>query len=924
MSHDLEQRGARLSMRRRVLSLWRNVVWRRHLENDLDQELRSLRALLVDENKNRGMSQSEAERAATLELGRVESVKEQVRDARTGAGFETLLRDLRHGLRSLRKTPGFTLTVILTLAVGIGANTAIFTLLDAVLFKPLPLPAAHELVTLYERTPRGVPDAAGGTGRYLRFSYPRYERLQQALGPHGSLAAVTRSSRFLLGLPGSATPVPTRAQLVSGNFFSTLGISPARGRFLAEPDVRAERAVAVISDGMWKRAFGSADSALGQTFDVNGALVTVVGIAPRSFAGIWTDVETDLWLPLTLQSALHYDNNSSSYNAGDRSKPWVSEDRIAWLNLVGRVPGSNLVRATFLLETANRQGVADLASSFTDRQGRDDMLAHTLAVEPFARGFSGLRAQFSQVLLTLAAIVAVVLLVTCANVANLMLARAAGHAHDAAIRVSLGATRGQLIRQYMTESVMLSTLGGGIGLLGGVWVSATVARLVLNTTRSLPAVFNPDVRVTLFASGITLVMSMLFGLAPALRAAKLGRDLPLTATQQRSATRSTMKGMRPLVAVQFALSVAVVFAAVLLGRTLMNFVRLDPGFTVDRLVSATVDVTANGHAPDAWPALRDRLVAVVRDVPGVTSASVSTCGLLDNCTHSTSFRIEDAQEAGAAQENWVGPAYFATTGIPLVAGREFDAHDVASGARVAIVTQSIARRYFPGQNPIGRRLGDSQLDTEIVGVVGDARVVTLHVPPPPMIYFPIGQRGSPQAATETLDVRVAGEPTEIAPRVRDALRQAEPGLVLEGVAAMSARVTRDVGRERIVAYLAAGFAAIALFLASLGLYGTLSYAVAGRTREIGVRMALGAQWREVVGLVVRDAATVVAAGVAVGAVAAFVTVRWLSALLFDVTASDPLTNMIVLAVLVVVTILAAYLPARRAALVDPVIALRSV
>ena len=223
-------------MRRRVLSLWRNVVWRRHLENDLDQELRSLRALLVDENKNRGMSQSEAERAATLELGRVESVKEQVRDARTGAGFETLLRDLRHGLRSLRKTPGFTLTVILTLAVGVGANTAIFTLLDAVLFKPLPLPAAHELVTLYERTPRGVPDAAGGTGRYLRFSYPRYERLQQALGPHGSLAAVTRSSRFLLRLPGSATPVPTRAQLVSGNFFSTLGISPARGRFLAEPD----------------------------------------------------------------------------------------------------------------------------------------------------------------------------------------------------------------------------------------------------------------------------------------------------------------------------------------------------------------------------------------------------------------------------------------------------------------------------------------------------------------------------------------------------------------------------------------------------------------------------------------------------------------------------------------------------------------
>jgi len=910
---------------RRIVSLWRNVVRRDRVEDELDQELHGAHGLLVDEYVRKGMTPTAAERAATVELGRLESLKEQVRDARTGASLDALLRDVRHGLRALRRTPGFTVTVIVTLAVGVGATTAIFTLLDAVMFKPLPVPAPHELITLYERTPRGVPDAAGGTGRYLRFSYPRYQRLQQALGTHGSLAAVTRSSRFVLRLPGSKTPTPVRGQLVSGNYFSTLGITPARGRLLGPDDIRlnATTAVTVISDGVWKRVLGSDESVLGQGFEVNGLPVIVIGIAPPGFAGMWSDVEADLWLPVTTQAALHYDNNASSYNVTDRSQPWIAEDRIAWLNLVGRVPRSERPRASVLLETANRQGLTDLAAAFTDAQGRDDMLAHTLAVEPFARGFSGLRAQFSQVLLTLGAIVTVVLLVTCANVANLMLARAAGQAHDAAIRVSLGATRARLIRQYLTESVMLSALGGGIGLLAGAWVSSSVARLVLNTSRGLPAVFNADLRLIVFACAVVLIMAALFGLTPALRASRLGRDLPITTNQHRSTTRSTMRGMRPLVALQFALSVAVVFAAVLLGRTLMNFVRLDPGFTIDHMLSASFDVAASGYTRGQWPALTERLVTAARSVPGVTSAAASTCGLLDNCSYSTSLVVDSSQRTFSTQENWVGPDYFSTTGIPLVAGREFDAHDAGSGARVAIVTQSIATRDFAGQNPIGRRLGSSPpLDTEIVGVVGDARVVTLHVPPPPMVYFPMGQPNSPQSAPTSLDIKVSGDPAEVAPRVRDALRQAEPGLVIDGVTTMSARVVRDVGRERIVAYLAGGFAAIALFLASLGLYGTLSYAVAGRTREIGVRMALGAQWREVAWLVIRDAATVVAGGLALGAGAAFVTVRWLNALLFDVTGADPMTHAIVLAVLVLVTLAAAYLPARRAARVDPVEALR--
>ena len=430
----------------RVSSLWRNVVHRDRIERDLDDEVRGVVDLLIDEKIHQGMRPEDARRAAMLELGRVDSVKSQVRDARTGASLDIFLQDVRYGARSLRRTPGFTLAAVLTLALGIGANTTIFTLLDAVVFKPLPVPAAHELVTLYENAPEGVPDAAGGTGRYLRFSYPRFERLQQAIGTQGSLAAVTRGNRFIVRLPGSSQVIPVEGQLVSGSYFGTLGVSPARGRLLTAGDARVDslEPVAVISDGFWKRSLGAADAAVGQTLVVNGVGVTVVGVAPPRFVGTWTDGEPDLWLPLTLQPALGYQTNSSAYSNADRSQPWVGQDRIAWLNVIGRIAPADRMRVTAQLQAANRAGLTELAETFDDPQGRREMLAHTLAVESFARGFSGLRGQFSSALLALMAMVSVVLLMTCANIANLMLARAARRSRDVAIRISLGATTGRL------------------------------------------------------------------------------------------------------------------------------------------------------------------------------------------------------------------------------------------------------------------------------------------------------------------------------------------------------------------------------------------------------------------------------------------------------------------------------------------------
>ena len=907
----------------RLSSLWRNLTRRGRVERDLDDELGAMFGLLVDEKIRAGMSPERARRAARLELGPAESVKTQVREVRAGASLDALLRDVRHSARSLRRTPGFTIAAIATLALGIGANTTIFTLLNAVILKPLPVPAPGELVTLYENGPEGSPDPAGGTGRYLRFSYPRFARLEQAAGAQAQLAAATRSTRFIVRLPADVQPISTRGQLVSGKYFTTLGVPAARGRLLGPGDVldRADPLV-VISDRFWKRVLGSAETAVGQTLVVNGVTVTVIGITPPGFGGIWADIEADLWVPLTLQPALNYDNNSSTYDDADRAKPWIPQDGIAWLNLVGRVREADAAQVQARLEAANRAGLLALAESMDDVDRRK-MLAHTLVVEPLARGFSGLRARYRTALFALSAMVAVVLLITCANLANLMLARGAAHAREMAIRISLGATTRRLVRQGLTESVLLAAAGGAIGWLGSGWASRFLARQVLNTSSQLPMAFAPDARVILFTAAVSLATVMLFGVVPAIRAARAGRHASIATTERIPIGRGSMTGMRPLVALQLALAVVVVGAGVLLGRTLINFAHVAPGFAATELVGASFDADASGYTRDEMPALGERLVSAVRTVPGVASAAVSTCGLIANCAFSSGVQIEGVTDIVSLQENWIGPGRFATLGVALISGREFDDRDRAGSPLVAIISESVANRYFPDRTAIGRRLGLAGLDTEIVGVVREARSASVREPPVPMVFFPITQPPSFRVSPTTLDVRVAGEAAAMVPAIRDALRRAEPRLVIDGVVTMSSRLANDVNRERVAAYLTAAFAGLALLVSAVGLYGVLSYGVAQRTREIGVRVALGARRGEVAALVVGDAVGVVGAGLLAGVIASFAAGRLLQTLLFEVSFADPATLALVLATLAVVTLVAVLVPARRAALVDPVVALRS-
>jgi len=525
--------------------------------------------------------------------------------------------------------------------------------------------------------------------------------------------------------------------------------------------------------------------------------------------------------------------------------------------------------------------------------------------------------------IALAAMVALVLLAACANVANLLLARATARAREFAIRIAVGASRARLLQQALVESTLLAACGGAAGWVVGYWSSSLLASAFLATTRDrLPEVYSPDARVLAFTGLVTVATALLCGMLPAVRTARADATGTIRSTSRPLASPSVMRGMRPLVVAQLALAVVVVFSAVLLARTLINFARVDPGYDTEDLLSVSFNPAASGYRGERVPALSRRLVETVHDVPGFVSAAVSTCGLLDDCTSRGSYVLDGDRVRGGVDlnENYIGPGYFSTVGIPVTAGREFDERDRDARALVAIVSQSVANRHFPGRDPIGRRIGDEEFTAEIVGVVGDVRPYTLRDAPVEMVYFPIGQWPS---EPHNLAIRLSGDVGTAVARVRTSLQRAEPDLVLDNVGTMALQVERNVRRERLVAYLAAAFGILALLLGCVGLYGVLSYSVARRTQEFGVRLALGAGPGDLTWNVMRDALGVAAAGTALGLLGAFWASGLLDSLLFEVSAFDPLVAAVSVAVLLSAAVAASCLPARRAAKVDPIAALKT-
>ncbi len=836
--------------------------------------------------------------------------------------LDTLRQDLRFAIRSLGRASGFAAAAILTLALGIGANAAMFTLLDAAMFKPLNVPAPADLVTLYEHPREGSPDVAGGTGRYLRFSYPHFERLRDALGSRGSLAAMTRTSGFIVHFPERTRPAPVRTQLVSAGYFSTLGVAVAHGRDIDARDMAAEgAAVAVIGDRLWRERLGSGN-VLGRTLVIGGVATTIVGIAPPGFIGAWSDAAADLWLPLTMQQAVEYRANMSSYGPIDIERPWFGQDRIAWLNIIGRIPSRDQAPAHGALDVANRVALADMARAIDEPKLRDELLSNTLVVQSLEHGFSRTRTQLADAFIALSAMVAFVLLVACANVANLLLARSAGRARETAIRVAVGASRRRLLQQGLVESTLLAALGGAAGWIVGHWSSILLASAFLSTTpEQLPDVYSPDARVLVFTTLVSMATALLCGLLPASRTARSYAGTAVT-TSRSNPSASVMRGMRPLVAAQLALAVVVVFSAALLGRGLINFARLDPGYDVEQVVSVSFNPAASGYQATQSAALGNRLVDAVTGTPGFVSATVSRCGLLDNCSYSSSFVLDSDRARGeiSIDENHVGPGYFSTTGIPIIAGREFTERDGEGGAPVAIVSQSVASRYFAGGNAIGRQIGDAEFTAEIVGVVGDIRPYRLREAPVPMVYFPIRQWAS---QPHNLAIRIDGDVDHAVTSVGAALQRVEPGLILDHVGTMALQVERNLLRERLVTYLAAMFGGLSLLLGCIGLYGVLSYSVARRTQELGVRLALGARPSDLTRAVLRDALGVAVAGTGAGLVVALWASGLLRGLLFQVTTMDPGVALASAAVLLAATLTASYIPARRAGRVNPIAALRT-
>ena len=840
-----------------------------------------------------------------------------------------VVQDLRYAARSLRRTPAFTAAAVITLALGIGANSAIFTLLDAVMLKPLALPNADELVAVHENptgpnAPSGTPDITGGTGRFLRFSYPRFLRLQRALGSLGSLAAMTRSASFVVRLEDSARQTLVRGQLVSGNYFATAGVRTARGRSFTDEDAAraATQPVAVVSDGYWKRALGGSDAALGRSVRVGRVQVTVIGVAPPGFVGAWSDNESEIWMPLTMQSMLDYQNNNSAYGPVDRNRPWLDQDGIAWLNLFARIPRQSLPQAEAVLQSTNRDALVDLSLTMPDPRARASMTSAVLVIEPFTRGFSMLRDRFATPLMVLTAMVAIVLLVACANVANLLLARSTARAREIGIRVSLGASRRRLIQQGLTESLLLAGVGGAAGFAIGQWTSTLIARAFLGSFDSpLPLVFATDLRVLVFTAATTLLTAVIFGLMPSIRATKLDVLHGLGLTGGRGVVSGSMlRGMRSLVAAQLALSFVVVFAAGLLGRSLINFSRVDPGFSINPLVAIGFAARVSGYPVDQLPALRERLLTIARGVPGVSAAAISACGLMANCTQSGGFHLgPPTTPSRQLNVNYVGAGFFNTVGVPLIGGREFSEQDVKGSPRVAIVSESVARRY-PDSAAIGQPIGDDGFSAEIVGVVRDTRPLNLRDAPLPMVYFPIAQTDQ---GFLTVTVRVAGDGRNMAAAIDQAFKAAEPALIGDTARGMETYLAQATNRERVVTYLLSSLGALALLLGCVGLYGVLAYAVARRTPELGLRVALGARPADLRQIVLRDAFYVTVGGVVAGLAGAYWANRLVRSLVFDVGLFDPITCVAVIVLLAVSAFAACSVPAIRASRVDPIEALRA-
>ncbi|HEV7243322.1 MAG TPA: ABC transporter permease [Thermoanaerobaculia bacterium] len=803
---------------------------------------------------------------------------------------------LRYFARTLVRQPGFALTVILSLALGIGANSAMFAVAKTILLERLAVRDPESLVLLKwtaaefpaESLSGNVSFGEGGSAESTSFSYPTYEHLARNAKTIASLVAFAGIDRINVSLSGDATIA--RGAMVSGNYYSALGVNAALGRTLTASD---KDGVAMISHAYWRTRFGGARDVVGRTISVNGKPVTIVGVEPRNFSGT-LDVGA---APHVIQPMSGADMANGDY--------W-------WLSIIGRrAPGAT--NATIAAETS-----VLVQQHVRETKIRVDAL-------PGARGLFDMRAELREPVVILAGAVALVLLLACANVAGLSLARAMTRRREIAVRMSLGATRGTLIRQLLTEGVALSLIGGAAGIALAYWIRPLVPVILPTYGAPVDVDIRLDAQVLAFTTLIAVLTGIVFSLVPALRATRV--DIAPDARDNSSSPRRNRLA-NALTIVQIALSIVMLIGCGLFLRSLVNLNAQRPGFDPEHVLTFMIDPTLNGYEGERLANFYGAVDESIRALPRVESSAITQQTLLSGMSSTMTFYVEGRAPSDRREfvmKHTVGTDFLKTMRIPVIAGRGLAAADVEGAPKIALISQALARQYFPNENPIGRRVSASKErpgELEIVGVVADAKYASLRDEMPPTVIVPYAQNED-QVGRMGFVVRAAGDPEELIEAVRTAVRRVDPNVPLFGIATQTDQMANSLRQERALARLSTFFGLMALVLSCIGLYGLMSTIATARTRETGVRIALGARGRDIAIDVLRRSLSLVTVGVIAGVAAALALTRYVRSMVFGVEPNDPLSIVIAVVAMVVVAIAATSIPARRASRIDPIVALRA-
>ena len=836
--------------------------------------------------------------------------------------MDQLFKDIRYGFRGLLKRKGFALIAVLTLALGIGANTAIFTLVNAVMLKSLPVYKPEELVLFSDTTGEGTSiEDSPSTGAWQRFSWASYEYLRDHNQSFQDIVAVrSGESRLSVRQIDSQANAAVRAQghLVTGNYFALLRVRALRGRVLTpEDDKPNAQPAAVISHRYWQQQLNSDPNVVGKSFIINGVNFTVAGVTPPEFFGIRVRRPPDFWLPMSFQPQIELRDS------------YLTNTQAYFLTVIGRLkPGVTMAQAQANITLALQQFLTEQAGSKLTEERQKGIQNTYVTLADGRGGLSGLRRAYSKPLQMLMAIVGMVLLIACANVGSLLLSRAAARKAEISLRLALGATRWRIIRQLLTESMLLAAIGGVCGVLLAQWGVTVLVNLV---AKSSPLDTRPDVGVLLFTLGVSIVAGVLFGLVPAVQASRTNLS---SAMKEKNRVRTGFLRFNLsslMVVMQVGLSMVLLTGAGLFARSLVKLQGEDLGFDRNNLLLLGIDPRLAGYKPTELTALYQQVIDRLGSLPQVRNVSIATYAPLSGTRRSSSVKVTgyvaQPDEDLAVQDILTGPKYAETLGVPLLRGRDIEQRDTPSAPQIAVVNSTFAEHYFKNQNPIGRTFSfDDETDKgqsiEIVGVVGDIKSDDPRGKPEATIYRPILQLQDPAAYMATIHVRTSSDPSSLTNQARQVLNQIDDKLPIFGVTTMNDQLHDNLDQERLIAQLVSFFGALALILACIGLYGVMAHGVARRTNEIGIRMALGARGSNIAWMILRETLYLVLAGLVIGVPAALFGARLIATQLFDMSPTDPVTLVAAAVVMTIVALLAGFLPARRASRVNPLNALR--